>query len=260
LASAVVAGVLIAGGYAVGRWTASARPASPAPPIATASPIPTLGTDAVVPLAATPTAVTAGATPPPTVASGVERGAIAVLIDDLGRSVDTIDRLAALGVPLGGAVLPFEPRTAEVAARLAERGLEVLCHLPMEALAGEDPGPGALDVGMRPRRLRAATRRALDAVPGAVGVNNHMGSALSEDREAMTAVLEVVRARELFFVDSRTSPNSVGYRLARDLGVPAAERKVFLDGDRDPSAIRSELRRLLEIADRGAPAIAIGHP
>jgi polysaccharide deacetylase 2 family uncharacterized protein YibQ len=113
---------------------------------------------------------------------------------------------------------------------------------------------------MRPRELRVSTRRALDAVPGAVGVNNHMGSALSEDGAAMAAVLEVVHALGLFFLDSRTSPASVGFASARDLGVPAAERRVFLDGDRDAAAIRGEFRRLLALADDGSAAIAIGHP
>jgi polysaccharide deacetylase 2 family uncharacterized protein YibQ len=189
-----------------------------------------------------------------------EAPTVAIVIDDLGRSVEVIDQLRALGVPLTYAVLPFESRTAEVAARLAELGEEFLCHLPMEAQHGVDPGPGALGIGMRPRELRASTRRALDAVPGAAGVNNHMGSALSEDRAAMDAVLGVVHAKGLFFLDSRTSPASVGFASARYLGVPSAERRVFLDGDRDPSAIRREFRRLLEVAAGGTAAIAIGHP
>ena len=137
-------------------------------------------------------------------------------------------------MPLTYAVLPFETKTAAVAARLAELGEEVLCHLPMEAQRGENPGPGALTEAMNEGEIRDATRRALEAVPGAVGVNNHMGSALSEDPDAMAAMLGVVRKRGLFFLDSRTSAASVAYGLAREAGVPAAERKVFLDGDRAP--------------------------
>ena len=81
----------------------------------------------------------------------------------------------------------------------------------MEAQRGENPGPGALTETMNEDEIRDATRHALDAVPGAVGVNNHMGSAFSEDRDAMSAVLGVVRKRGLFFLDSRTSAASVGY-------------------------------------------------
>jgi polysaccharide deacetylase 2 family uncharacterized protein YibQ len=185
---------------------------------------------------------------------------IAIVIDDLGRSVEVIDTLRAFGVPLTYAVLPFETRTAAVGARLADLGEQVLCHLPMEAERGENPGPGALVETMNEREIREATRLALDAVPNAVGVNNHMGSAFSADPRAMSAVLSVVRKRGLFFLDSRTSAASVGYALAREAGVPAAERKVFLDGDRTHVAIRHELRRLLALANRGEPAIAIGHP
>ncbi|HVR30824.1 MAG TPA: divergent polysaccharide deacetylase family protein [Thermoanaerobaculia bacterium] len=251
LALAVIAAALVGAGYGWGRWTKSdsARHSHPdgfdRPPTAADS---GARGDLEAPVGS------------PRASGAPSRGSLAIVIDDLGRSLEVIDQLRAFGVPLTYAVLPFEPRSAEVAIRLAELGEEVLCHLPMEAHRGEDPGPGALDAGMRPRALRASTRRALDAVPGAAGVNNHMGSALSEDRVAMEAVLEVVRARGMFFLDSRTSPQSVGFSLARDLGMAAGERKVFLDGDRDPEAIRRELHRLLALADGGAPAIAIGHP
>jgi len=185
---------------------------------------------------------------------------IAIVIDDLGRSVEVIDQLRAVGVALTYAVLPFETRTAEVTLRLAELGEEFLCHLPMEPERAENPGAGALTEAMSAEELRSATERALDAVGGAVGVNNHMGSALSADAVAMAAVLDVVRSRGLFFLDSRTSAASVGFSLARAAGIPAAERKVFLDDDRAPAAIHHELRRLFALANRGETAIAIGHP
>jgi polysaccharide deacetylase 2 family uncharacterized protein YibQ len=185
---------------------------------------------------------------------------IALVIDDLGRSVGTIDRLLALGVPLSYSVLPFESRTPEVVARVREAGAELLCHVPMEARSGLDPGPGALVRGMSDEEIRLAASRALDQVPGAVGANNHMGSAFSEDAAAMGTFLEVVAAGGLFFLDSRTTADTIGFRTALDLGIPAAERKVFLDRDRRPEAIRSELARVLEAAARGEMAIAIGHP
>jgi hypothetical protein len=198
--------------------------------------------------------------PPELAIASEHAGPVAIVIDDLGRSVEVIDELRAFGVPLTYSVLPFEPRTAAVAARLVELGEEVLCHLPMEAQRGENPGPGALTEAMSEGEIRDATRRALESVPGAVGVNNHMGSALSEDPGAMGAMLGVVRKRGLFFLDSRTSAASVAYGLAREAGVPAAERKVFLDVDRTPEAIRHEFARLIALANQGQPAIAIGHP
>jgi len=188
-------------------------------------------------------------------------GRLALVIDDLGRSLAHVDRLAALGVPVTGAVLPFEPRSEAVARSLERHGLEVLCHLPMEpATAGVDPGPGALTRGMGAEQLRAATRRALAAVPGAVGANNHMGSAFSADAGSMRPVLAELAERDLLYLDSRTGPGSVAYRLARALGIPSAERDVFLDGPGDTGSIDQRWRQLLAGARVEGAAIAIGHP
>jgi polysaccharide deacetylase 2 family uncharacterized protein YibQ len=186
---------------------------------------------------------------------------VALVIDDLGRSLADLDTLERLGVPLTYAVLPYESQTPEVVAALRRRGEEVLCHLPMEPRSGGgNPGPGALRLGMSPGELRNSTLAALRAVPGAVGVNNHMGSGLSADETSMGAILGVLAARGLFFLDSRTSAQSVGFRLATSLGVPAAERQVFLDDDPSPAAVRAEFLRLLELARGRGEAIAIGHP
>lgn len=185
---------------------------------------------------------------------------IALVIDDLGRSMEDIDTLARLGVPVSYSVLPFEELTPEVVAELRKRGEEILCHLPMEARNGENPGPGALFLGMSPSQLRELTAAAIQAVPGAVGVNNHMGSGLTEDEGSMEAVLGAIAARKLFFLDSRTSAQSVGYRMAMDLGMPAAERQVFLDRDPKPEEIRAQFQRLLTVAKQRGAAIAIGHP
>ncbi|HSL82088.1 MAG TPA: divergent polysaccharide deacetylase family protein [Thermoanaerobaculia bacterium] len=207
--------------------------------------------------------VPAGETEPPPVEGPPPPGdgaAVSLVIDDLGRSVADLDRLAALGVPVTYAVLPFESLTAEVAGVLRERRAEVILHLPMEPSNGADPGPGALTRAMGGAELGRATRRALRAVPGAVGVNNHMGSGLSADRASMEAVLRVIGERGLYFLDSRTSAESVAFATARELDIPAAERQVFLDPDPRPEAVRHQFRRLLEAARERGAAIAIGHP
>lgn len=185
---------------------------------------------------------------------------VAVVIDDLGRSLTEVERIASLGVPITFAVLPFESRTKEVARAIAETGAEMLVHLPMEPSNGADPGPGALTLGMTASQLAVATRRSLEAVPGATGVNNHMGSTLSADEASMRAVLGVVAERKMFFLDSRTSAKSVGYPTAMALGIPAAERQVFLDDDKSPEAIRKQFARLVDLATERGAAIAIGHP
>jgi polysaccharide deacetylase 2 family uncharacterized protein YibQ len=185
---------------------------------------------------------------------------IALVIDDLGRSVEDVETLGRLGVPITYAVLPFESETPAVVAALHRRGAEVLCHLPMQPIHGENPGPGALLFGMDRETLERATTAALAAVPGAVGVNNHMGSRLSADERSMRAVLGVLAARGLFFLDSRTSSESVGYRVAGKMGVPAAERQVFLDDDMRPEKVREQFLHTLELAKKRGSAIAIGHP
>ena len=185
---------------------------------------------------------------------------VALVIDDLGRSLEDLDSLRQLGVPITYAVLPFEVQTPEVVAALRRRHEEILCHLPMEPKSGGNPGPGALRAGMSPEELRQSTLAAIAAVPGAVGVNNHMGSALSADPGSMATILGVVASRGLYFLDSRTSAKSVGFRLATALGVPAAERQVFLDDDLRPEAVAGEFQRLLEVARSRGAAIAIGHP
>jgi len=189
-----------------------------------------------------------------------ERARIAVLIDDLGRSVQDLEALDALGVPLSYAVLPFETRTADVVSEILRRGWELLLHLPMEPQSGANPGPGALTSDMSGATMRQATLAALAAVPGAVGVNNHMGSVLSADPRSMSVVLGVVAERGLFYVDSRTSAETVGYRRALELGVPAAERQVFLDTDPQLASIEEQFDRLLSVARQRGAALAIGHP
>jgi len=185
---------------------------------------------------------------------------VALVIDDLGRSLEELDDLHRLGVPITYAVLPFESQTPEVVAALRRRHDEILCHLPMEPRSGGNPGPGALRAGMSPEQLRQSTLAAIAAVPGAVGVNNHMGSALSADPGSMSTILGVLAERGLYFLDSRTSAQSVGFRVATSLGVPAAERQVFLDDDPHPAAVAAEFQHLLELARTRGGAIAIGHP
>jgi polysaccharide deacetylase 2 family uncharacterized protein YibQ len=192
---------------------------------------------------------------------GDHRVRVALVIDDLGYELDELKPLEALGVPVSYSVLPFADHTPEVAAELRRRKAEILLHLPMEPKNGQNPGPGALLRTMSDGELREKTEAALKAVPGAVGVNNHMGSLLSSEEGPMTAVLGVLAERGLFFLDSRTSAETVGYKVAIGLGIPAAERQVFLDdGEPGAEAVHVQFERLLAMARARGAAIAIGHP
>jgi uncharacterized protein len=185
---------------------------------------------------------------------------LALVIDDLGRSMADLEALARLAVPMSYSVLPFESRTAEVVAALQARRVEILCHLPMVSSEGKDPGHGALLSEMSADELRRGTRAALAAVPGASGANNHMGSKLTNDELAMREILGVLGGRGLFFLDSRTSPTSAGYRVARALGIPATSRDVFLDADPAADAVTREFARWLQLARERGAAVAIAHP
>ena len=189
-----------------------------------------------------------------------EQPRIAIVVDDLGRSLSHVEALGRLGIPLTYAVLPFETRTPEVVSELRRRGSEIFLHLPMEAKGKANPGPGALTVTMSDDELRRLTAEALEAVPGAVGVNNHMGSAVAADRRSMSAVLREIDERGLAFIDSRTAADTLGYSLARQLGIPAAERQVFLDTYKDRDFIRKQFQVLLQQARKRGGAIAIAHP
>lgn len=171
-----------------------------------------------------------------------------------------LEEIIALGRPVTVAVLPGLRYSREVAERARAAGLEVFLHLPLEP---EDPamhlGPGGVTVAMSDTEIAATVRAGLDAVPGAVGVNNHMGSRGTADPRVMRAVLAVVKERNLLFVDSVTSPRSIAAALASEMGIPAASRHVFLDNEEDPEAIRTQIRRTIALARRQGSAVAIGH-
>jgi len=192
-----------------------------------------------------------------------ERSAkIAIIIDDIGNSVQAVDSLLAIPVPITLSVLPNADYTFEVCQRLKSARAEVMLHIPMEpqSYPENDPGDGALLVGMSPGEIRKNLKDALKSVPLAVGMNNHMGSAFTTDIKAMRALMKVVKERDLYFIDSRTHHRTVAFITAQEAGVPSAERRVFLDHSQDPEYIRSQLELLAETANNEGVAIGIGHP
>ncbi|HEY6102436.1 MAG TPA: divergent polysaccharide deacetylase family protein [bacterium] len=184
---------------------------------------------------------------------------VAVIFDDAGGSLEDVEAIIALGRPVTIAVLPGLRFSRDVAERTRAAGLEVFLHLPIEADPPQPMGPGGIAVAMTDEEIAVMVRDGLDTVPGAIGVNNHMGSRGTADARVMRAVLGVVKARGLIWVDSRTTIHTVGAELAGQMGIPTASRQVFLDNDDRPEAIRVQITRLIEIARRNGEAIAIGH-
>ena len=186
---------------------------------------------------------------------------VAIVIDDMGYHRELGERLMDLDLKLSFAFLPHAPHTRVLAQKARARGHDILLHLPMEPRDSRwDPGPGKLSVAMTREEISRRFNEDLADVPFVVGVNNHMGSRFTEDESGMGVVLELVRAKNLFFLDSLTSPTSVGFRMGRDMGVKVARRQRFLDNDHDVNQIRRQLDSLLAVADKRGEAIAIGHP
>jgi len=188
------------------------------------------------------------------------RPMIAMVIDDLGLRRANTAALIAMPGPLTLAFLPYadalEPQTR--AARAA--GHELLVHVPMEATGHEWPGPNALLSSLSPAEMLARLRAQLRSFPDFVGVNNHMGSLLTADHSEMALVMAELRSRELLFLDSRTTAKSVAAREAQRLGVPHAERDVFLDNELGLDYVRRQLVQAEQLARRRGYAVAIGHP
>ncbi len=271
------------GGLLLSRWQDAAEPAPPpvrgavAPPIASSpEPVPavSLPSYAAVPRLALPPAL-AEARPaplrprprPPHRAARSPAGppagdpVIALVLDDMGHSMETVRRAAALPAPMTLSFLPYVQDAPRRVAVAREAGKEIFLHMPMEPeSSGFDPGPRAIRAGQSAAVVRASLAWALAQVPGAVGVNNHMGSRATADMGAMRAVMEVLRERGLLYVDSWTSPRSVAEKAAREAGILFGGRDVFIDNEREPAAIRRQLALAERLARRRGTAIVIGHP
>lgn len=189
------------------------------------------------------------------------RPRLAIVIDDMGFLQQEGERFLALDLPLTYAFLPFAPQTESLARQARAAGRDVLLHLPLESKDHRhDPGQGALYLAMARQDLVKTLEMDLAAVPGAIGVNNHMGSRFTEDRDKMIIVLDIIKGRNLLFVDSFTAPQSVAFALAREKGMAAARRNVFLDNTRRKEEISEQLESLLQLAERDGRALGVGHP
>lgn len=186
--------------------------------------------------------------------------AVAIIIDDVGHNLRQGRRLIALPLPVALAILPQTLAAEQLAREAVAAGRTVLLHQPMENGAGLSIGPGGMYSGMSRERLQAQLRGNLDSLPGVRGVNNHMGSRLTAEREPMDWVMQVLRERGLFFIDSRTTAQTQAAIAAAAAGVPHLSRQVFLDNQRTPEAIGRAFDQALAIARRTGTAVMIGHP
>lgn len=199
---------------------------------------------------------------PPPAAAVPSRARIAIIMDDLGRDVQTARELLDLKLAVTMSILPNTPHASEVATLAHRYRREVMIHIPMEPLGypAANPGQNALLVKLSDRQIRKRFTSYLEKIPYAVGGNNHMGSRFTADAGKMKPVLELMRREGLFFVDSRTSGKSVAAKEARALGVAVASRDIFLDNEADVGKISAQFRKLAALALQKGSAIGICHP
>lgn len=188
------------------------------------------------------------------------RPLVAIVIDDVGLDRPRSRRAWELPGPMTMSFLPYARDLGEQARAARARGHELMLHLPMQPTGSNDPGPGALLVSLGDAELRQRTNAALDSFSGFAGVNNHMGSRFTAYRPGMETVLKQMKPRGLMFLDSRTTPQSVGDQTAHELGVPSIVRHVFLDDEESVEAVRRKLAEAEAVARRQGFVVAIGHP
>ncbi len=186
---------------------------------------------------------------------------ISIIIDDLGNNLQQGRRAIRLPGPVACAILPHTPFGALLAQEAYENHKQIILHLPMQSADGAEPGPGSLQLNMGPSEIAATLDDDLGTVPYAIGVSNHMGSLLTQRPGPMRWLMQALAHRgNLFFIDSRTTADTVAAKTATKLGVPNLERNVFLDDDKNIDMITQQFERLIALArDRGG-ALAVGHP
>lgn len=189
-------------------------------------------------------------------------GRLAIIIDDMGSSVQELKTLQSIGLPLTYSVIPSLAHAKQVAEGAHAAGAEVMIHMPMEPEGYPKQKLESIGVlvAMSDGEIAERIRSYFRTVPHAEGANNHMGSRFTQHAGKMQVVLQVLKEKGLFFVDSKTSAASVGYSEARSMGLKCASRQVFLDNVQDVAEIGKQLVQAAAIARKKGAAIAICHP
>jgi len=192
---------------------------------------------------------------------------VAFVLDDWGYNLNNIDALFQIDRPVTLAVLPHLRYSKEISDRVQKhsRGYDLILHLPLESKSGRAQERDTIRRNMQKERILSILKDDIEGVPGIIGVSNHQGSRATEDREIMKTILEELKRRDLFFLDSRTTPVSVCGNISRKIRLKYAERSVFLDlgqkkdEKQNRAYIKKQIKELINIAKIKGSAIAIGH-
>jgi polysaccharide deacetylase 2 family uncharacterized protein YibQ len=185
---------------------------------------------------------------------------VAIVIDDLGYSKKKVMTLFDMKQPLTFSVLPLQRYSRWTAEEAHRRGYDVILHIPMEASTEMKLGKGGLYLHMSNSEIIGTLETNISSLPFIKGASSHMGSAFTQDKRAMSTVVAVLKDHGLFFLDSVTSADTVGYSIAKASGAAALRRDIFLDSTDDLKEIAHQWGRLLNIAKKEGYAIALAHP
>jgi len=190
------------------------------------------------------------------------RPAVAIIIDDMGYNRIISKKFCQLDATLTFSILPYSPYKTNIIKNASDHGIEIMVHLPMEPneYPKVNPGPGALLASMSADELIDRLNRNLDDIPLAKGVNNHMGSGLTSSSFQMNQIFSILKKRNLFFIDSRTTQKTITWQSARLLQVPFSQRDIFLDHIQEQAFVEKQIRALIKTARRHGEAVGIGHP
>lgn len=187
---------------------------------------------------------------------------VAIIIDDFGGNVKGVDDFLKAEIPITVAIMPFLEHSAEQAELAHSKGFEVMIHLPLQPKKGKTSwlGPKPITNDLPLAEVKKRVEEAIESVPHAKGMNNHMGSLIVENEAIMRVILETAKQHNLYFIDSGTTPKSVIPKLAEELGIPWAIRDTFLDDTMSSSEhVNKQMQKLLKIAEKNGQAIGIGH-
>lgn len=199
----------------------------------------------------------------PTHGNSAEPAVIAIIIDDIGNSLEAGKRVINSSLPVTCSILPARPHSIRLARLAHENGKEVMLHLPMQASKSERLGHGGLTTSMSKQEFTRTVEISIDSIPHARGINNHMGSLLTRNSDHMEWLMQTIANRDehLFFVDSRTTAKTVASDAAQNYHIPSVQRDVFLDSTaHDKLFVKQQIKKLIRTAQKQGYALAIGHP
>ncbi len=186
---------------------------------------------------------------------------VSIIIDDMGEDLFAARQIIDLPGPVVSAIIPHTSHSAEVAELANQSGKEVMLHQPMQSVGNLRLGRGGIVLDMTQRQLQKTITDNLESIPHVIGVNNHMGSLITQHPGHMQWMMDYIKSRgDLFYIDSRTTTATVAQQMALETGIPNARRDVFLDHEVTKEAIMYQMQRLIKLAKKHGSAVAIGHP